>query len=275
VAVVLVSGISRAEQPDPRILYERGIAHYNLGELDAAISDFKEAYAVSQAPRLLFNIAQAERLKRDYSQALLHYRTYLRLEPNASNRGDVMLRIDEMKKLVNEATRPPPPPLPPEKLSETASENVPARPPQEPPHQEPLVVPPHQEPLVVPPPTPHAVKNERKLNGKMVVGFATGGVGVALLIGASIATGLATSEGGQVQHLIDTGGQWSSNYKAILNDGYRNQSAAIGLWVIGGVATLTGGVIAFLGWRDLKRAPAPTVTPTPGGGSLTLTWKLP
>ena len=50
--------------------YSKGILHYDLGEIDEAIAEFRQAYAISAAPGLLFNIAQAYRFKKDYEQAL-------------------------------------------------------------------------------------------------------------------------------------------------------------------------------------------------------------
>ena len=69
--------------------YERGLAKYNLAEFDAAIVEFKQSYELSKAPRLLFNIAQAYRLKKDYASALYFYNTYLRADPNPPNLDDV------------------------------------------------------------------------------------------------------------------------------------------------------------------------------------------
>jgi hypothetical protein len=83
-------------------LYQEGITHYNLGEFDAAIEKFKAAYALTGAPGLLFNVAQAYRLKKDYEQALYFYKTYLRLDPDAPNKKDVEARIGEMEKLMQE-----------------------------------------------------------------------------------------------------------------------------------------------------------------------------
>jgi tetratricopeptide (TPR) repeat protein len=95
-----------ATTPDPaRDHYERGLAKYNLAEFDAAIAEFKESYELSKAPRLLFNIAQAYRLKKDYASALYFYNTYLRAEPNPPNREDVDAKIDEMKRAVDEQQR--------------------------------------------------------------------------------------------------------------------------------------------------------------------------
>ncbi len=83
-------------------LYQEGITHYNLGEFDPAIEKFKAAYALTGAPGLLFNVAQAYRLKKDYEQALYFYKTYLRLDPDAPNKGDVEARIAEMDKFIEE-----------------------------------------------------------------------------------------------------------------------------------------------------------------------------
>jgi hypothetical protein len=83
-------------------LYQEGITSYNLGEFDKAIEKFKAAYALTGAPGLLFNVAQAYRLKKDYDQALYFYKTYLRLSPDAPNKGDVEARIAEMEQLITE-----------------------------------------------------------------------------------------------------------------------------------------------------------------------------
>jgi len=83
-------------------LYQAGITDYNLGDFDKAIAKFKEAYALTGAPGLLFNVAQAYRLKKDYDQALYFYKTYLRLDPDAPNKGDVEARIAEMERMIQE-----------------------------------------------------------------------------------------------------------------------------------------------------------------------------
>jgi tetratricopeptide (TPR) repeat protein len=83
-----------------------GMNHYNLGEFDEAVTEFKAAYALTSEPGLLFNIAQAYRLKEDYKQALYFYKTYLRLVPDAANRADVERWIRELDRL---RRRPCPP----------------------------------------------------------------------------------------------------------------------------------------------------------------------
>jgi len=94
-----------AKEKEAREHYTSGMRHFDLGEIDAAVAEFKEAYKISAAPGLLFNIAQAYRTKKDYEQALLFYKNYLRLVPRAANRADVEARVTEMEKMIAEQER--------------------------------------------------------------------------------------------------------------------------------------------------------------------------
>lgn len=82
-----------------RDLYEEGARLYNLGQYENALRAFEQAYAVSGAKPLLFNIAQAHRLAgpAHCDRALFTYETYLREDPQASNRVEVEQRIGEMR----------------------------------------------------------------------------------------------------------------------------------------------------------------------------------
>jgi hypothetical protein len=106
VAVAQKKGATaEAKQREARDHYQKGVTHYNLGEFVQAIEEFKQAYAISQAHGLLFNIAQAYRLTQDHRQALYFYKTYLRLVPEAPNRADVESRMVEIEKLLAEQER--------------------------------------------------------------------------------------------------------------------------------------------------------------------------
>ena len=104
-ASVLVIGVAAPSQvladknddERARVLYDKGNTHFDLAEYDAAIAAFKEAYSISRRPGLLYNIAQAYRKQGNCVQALEFYRNYLRLEPDAKNRGAVDKRIAEMQ----------------------------------------------------------------------------------------------------------------------------------------------------------------------------------
>ncbi len=89
-----------------RELFKKGITAYNLGDYERAVGDLKRAYELSSEPRLLFNIAQALRAKRDHAQALVFYRNYLRLVPNAPNRSDAeSLAVEMEQKSVEDEKR--------------------------------------------------------------------------------------------------------------------------------------------------------------------------
>ena len=84
--VLLCSATASAQQkPDVSALEASGNKHFELAEYDAAITDFKEAFRISDEPGFLYNIAQAYRLKRDCREASTFYKTYLRRAPTAPN----------------------------------------------------------------------------------------------------------------------------------------------------------------------------------------------
>jgi tetratricopeptide (TPR) repeat protein len=95
-ACACVLGVARAEAPSAKSLYDSGMKHYNLAELDAALRDFKEAYRLKPDPAFLFNIAQCHRRLDDPATAATFYRSYLRESPEATNRAEVNQLLAEM-----------------------------------------------------------------------------------------------------------------------------------------------------------------------------------
>src|SRR5579862_1302983 len=83
------------KEAQARELYQKALAHYDLAEYDKAVDEFKEAYELTNKPELLFNLAQAYRAKKDWTNALHFYRTYLARRPQAANRADVEAFIKE------------------------------------------------------------------------------------------------------------------------------------------------------------------------------------
>ncbi len=140
-----------SEEDEAREHYSKGKTQYDLGAYDQAIEEFKRAYELSKQPLLLFNIAQAYRLKGDCAQALRFYKTYLREEtdPEAAAQAEA-----------------------PMKLCESAA----------------VAPPPHVPPPVSPQPAPAAEPPPGR--GKRIAGLVTGGVGV-LLLGTGVYFGLA------------------------------------------------------------------------------------
>jgi tetratricopeptide (TPR) repeat protein len=89
VAVVVAATTAAAAEPIPekaRALASRGRAAHDRRDYAAAIAAFTEAYAIAPAPALLFNLAQAYRLKGSCDDAALMYRRYLGANPSYDGR---------------------------------------------------------------------------------------------------------------------------------------------------------------------------------------------
>jgi len=93
--------LGRDLTPTARELSDRGLQHYQQGNYDAAIESFMEAFALLENPGLLFNIAQAYRLKQDCAHAQEYYARYVAAAPESALRGGVERRLAEMR-LCNE-----------------------------------------------------------------------------------------------------------------------------------------------------------------------------
>lgn len=103
VAVLLAGARATADedaQSRARNLNNLGSAAYELSSYDEAIDQFSEAYKIYPDARILFNLAQAYRKKREYERALDLYRTYLRNFADAPNRKTAEELIGELEELI-------------------------------------------------------------------------------------------------------------------------------------------------------------------------------
>ena len=97
-----------------KTLFDDGSSEYRAGHYDRAIDLFQDAYKLSHAPGLLFNIAQAYRLEGACAQALEYYQRSLDEDTSADNRVEMQERVTEMQACVNaKPADPAPPPAPP------------------------------------------------------------------------------------------------------------------------------------------------------------------
>jgi tetratricopeptide (TPR) repeat protein len=245
--VATVPAVCAAANADPardaRLHYDRGMAHYELGEFRAAVNEFKQAYALSQAPGLLFNLAQASRLGKDYDQALHFYRTYLRVRPDAPNREDVEKRIVELEPIVEarrqaEVARLAAPPVaPPSATTPETPRSSDTR----------------------PRPIPPGGKSER------IAGLVVGAIGVGAL-GAGLGLGLAArSAQNRLTDVANQMGNWSADDAKLYQTGQREALAATSMYVIGGAAVATGVILYVVGVRKDRARFA--VLPAAGGGA--------
>jgi tetratricopeptide (TPR) repeat protein len=83
--------------PTARELSDQALRQYQKGELDAAIESFMGAFALSNNPGLLFNVAQAYRLKGDCEHARDYYQRYLGAVPETPFKPSLERRVAEME----------------------------------------------------------------------------------------------------------------------------------------------------------------------------------
>jgi tetratricopeptide (TPR) repeat protein len=146
-------GIARAAQAprdakqEAKALFVSGQSHYNLNEFPLALRDFKEAYRLYPDPVFLYNLGQCERQLGHPDEAIRFYRTYLREEPRAPNRQEVLKKIEEMEAALKEKPQEedkgtaPPPALGPPAAAKPFSPAVPAVAPVAPPQLAPPATP--------------------------------------------------------------------------------------------------------------------------------------
>lgn len=228
--------------------YDRGMDHYELGEFAAAVEEFKAAYALSRAPGLLFNLAQASRLGKAYEAALHFYRSYLRERPDAPNRDDVEQRIRELEPIVAAAAARP-------------QSTVPSRPPTARATPARAVA---WSPTAAPSST--VVKAPRGGKKERVAGIVVGTLGLGAL-GAGVGFGVAALDAQNKLSRVASGmGSWTADEAALYRSGQRDANVATAMYVVGGVAVATGVVLYAVGWkRDRARF---AVAPAPGGAEV-------
>lgn len=276
-AALLAASATAAAQPAPRptpqtddqkrveakTLYEQGLSHYNLGEFDQAIAAFRKSYELTQAPGLLFNIAQAFRLKKDYEQATYFYTTYLRLQPDAANRSDVEARLAEMQQAIEEQKKlekkPPIGTISPEGTTTTTSA--------------PTVTPPAATTSTTPAPeSPHEEAGARGRSLK-IAGYATAGTGAALVITGLVFGQMAKSAEKDLDQLSTNMGTWTAAEQNKYDAGKRDNTIAIVSFIVGGAAIATGGTLWVLGAMK-KSDTTVAINPSAHGTTFAVGWSF-
>jgi tetratricopeptide (TPR) repeat protein len=103
VILILVShvwagpGHARAPALDKaREHFAAGQAAYEAGRYQQAIAEFLAGYRIAPRPGFLLNIAQSYRKARQPKEALLYYRTFLKVSPSSPMRPQVAALINEL-----------------------------------------------------------------------------------------------------------------------------------------------------------------------------------
>lgn len=107
VAFACLSAPARADEAVAHRRYDQGMGLYTLGRYDEAIREFEAGFLEAQRPAFLYNIAQSHRALGRRREAIVFYRRYLELEPQAKDRAEVEAGIATLEA---ELAKPTPPP---------------------------------------------------------------------------------------------------------------------------------------------------------------------
>ena len=112
IALGICSVSSGDEIAEAKQAFISGMKHFDLGEYDDALNDFKNGYRAKEDPVFLYNIAQCYRLKNEHRDAIRYYRLYLSRAPDAPNRAEIEERIAKLQAIVDNERPAAPAPAP-------------------------------------------------------------------------------------------------------------------------------------------------------------------
>jgi outer membrane protein OmpA-like peptidoglycan-associated protein len=105
VELVLVTAAAAAQPAPPaqpqaaaQDLFAKGEQAYQAGDFDLAVQYFLGAYAHMPSPALLYNVAQAYRMKGDRKQAIYYYEQYLTDAPKGPVAAQVRRQLAGLRK---------------------------------------------------------------------------------------------------------------------------------------------------------------------------------
>lgn len=238
VAIVALASYAHAESEAER-LYNKGQHAYEALRYDDALASWQQSYALSKLPALLFNIAQAQRLRGkpgDCTKATANYRKFIALMPKSSERPTAEGFIAELSPCVEQEAKP-----------------VVVPPPQ-------VVTPPA---VVQPQPQPIVVREGGGGKGKRFAGYAVGGAGVILVATGVYFGAKARRLGDEVSDECADGCDWN----LVKDKDAEGKSAETTQYVLYGVGAAALAAGAVLWWMGNKESQV-TVAPTANGGAI-------
>jgi tetratricopeptide (TPR) repeat protein len=308
VALAVVSGSAtvHAQQPHAagnaqkeraRQLHEQGLRHYEAGQYGRAVAAYRKAYALVPVPGILFNLAQAYRLRGDCRRAHRAYRSFLRAAPGTP---EAKLAEEHIASLRSCAAREK------EKKAAqlaagaatgtatgaaTAQPSAPPRGPATPAGTtsqpqfsdgSPFDAPPAETTGSSEPIAPaFDLASTRDHGGtpgrrKKMVGLGVGAAGAVLTV-VGVYYGLrANSDANDLNTFFDDGGTWTPELAEREDALDRNRSLALGFSLIGVAAAGTGAVFYWLGHQEATATEAArrgSVSLAPQSNGAVLQWR--
>jgi tetratricopeptide (TPR) repeat protein len=251
VAVLIAAApTATAEQVAAKAHYQQGLKFYNLSRYKEALAEFEAAYLIKPDPMLLFNIGQCQRQLAEYAAAERSYRAFLREAGDAATpqlREQTQKLMQEMERAQTEARakQPPTGTAPP-----TESE------------RRPLAVPPDPvSPRTAAPPRPADAKpwHSRPM---AIGGFASLGVGIALVAVGGALVGKSISLRDEATRSMFLGEQ-----EQLRGDALTYERSGYALLGVGTAAAVTGAVLTGVA-ASRRNTPSIALSPTCGGVSV-------
>jgi tetratricopeptide (TPR) repeat protein len=179
VAVMASAADAKPRRRDAKAQYERGIAHYQLGNFDAASAAFSKSFELERDVETMFAWAQSERMRNRCDKAIELYEQALSFKMPAENKAAIQQKLAECQAIIAQQ-KPTAPPV---------TEPVVQPPPAEPRPPEPAPVADRENPLPEAPPPPvasapgaYAWYRDPITLGLLGGGIAAGGAGIGLFL---------------------------------------------------------------------------------------------
>jgi tetratricopeptide (TPR) repeat protein len=244
ITVVLPFSTARAEQPvapgDANVVAREKASsakqHFDRGELDQAIDDYREAFRILPTPGLLYNLGQAYRLAGRCADAADAYRRYLVYAPDSPYRAVAEQNLTAADVCARDS-------------GEVAS---------------------IEGPVGATTSTPSTADDRRDSRRRIGAVVATGG-GILVATGAYFALDAERAED-RYTELYEHGGT-ADELAAADARGRRAQTLAR-VTIAGGIGAVAAGATLYWLGRRADRAPRVHVAPHARGGDVAVSWRF-
>lgn len=226
-----------------RTLSDQGRAFHDAGDYTRAIAAFTLAYAMAPKPGLLFNLAQAYRLRGSCDDAALMYRRYLATNPSPQGRALAEAHLATVERCRHQ---------PASRVAGEAAPSISSRAPR------------HTRPTTGTASRPSSTARIEK------------NVGVGLTVAGSVALGVAAyyavrahNAASDVTEAYDQHARWQDI--APLDARGKTAATSAQIFGIGGGLGVAGGVVMYLIGKHTDRPPV-SVAPTVHGVEVSMSW---
>jgi len=263
-ALIGLGARAEAQPPEAERLYHEGQQAYDDKRYDAALALWQRSYALSKRPGLLFNIAQAFRLRGedgDCARAVGSYKKFLRLDSGTARHTAAEAFIDELAECAKATPAPEDEPTTADPPEDGTAQT---------PAGDPEAAPERRSGSAGRQADTEPVRSTGSSSGTAlrVIGGIVAAGGVATAVVGVYAGAQARQLSGELTRECMNGCQWSN----IAARDAEGRSAEQRQWILYGVGTgglVVGVALYYLGAR--AAAPAVAVAPGAGGGGL-VTW---